>query len=75
MTIKPGDQVIVSTNITNQTAPIEGKILRKKTRVKYSFSSHKFENIPTFEIDCIDGCKYTATIDDITIIDQENKTA
>ncbi len=76
MKIESGDQVIISTKITGQSMSIEGTVFCKKnSRVRYNNDTHKFENIPTFIINGIDGCEYTATIDDITIIDAENKTA
>ncbi len=76
MSIKPGDQVIISTNITGQSQPIEGTIFCKKnTRVRWNSNTCKFENIPNFIVEAIDGCKYTACIDDLEPIDEETKTA
>lgn len=68
MQINIGDDVEISPNLTKYSEPIKGKVLEKlKNRVDWDKNNHKFMNIEIFLIDGIDGCKYDATIDDLTL--------
>ncbi len=76
MDINIDDRVIISKDSTELNNNIEGKIFSKKnSRIRWNPDQHKFENIPTFLVDAINGCRYTVSIDYLTFIDHETQTA